>query len=72
MEVKGGAHVAVLAWTLQLSAENPDFPEATVLDYLPTHDFELVITSVKSGAVKGGRIVYELNAKPRENLAGSA
>jgi hypothetical protein len=64
-----GAHVMVTAWVLQLGAENPDFPSARVIDYLPTHDFEVVITDIDQ---QNRKIEVKITAEPRGDIAGTA
>src|SRR5262245_24294056 len=63
-----GAHAMLTAWALQQAAHHPECP-GRVIDYLPTHDFEVVITAVDK---QRGKIKAKLKARSREDFAGSA
>ena len=43
-------HVMLTAWALQQNAGHPDFP-GRVIDYLPTHDFEVLVSETEPGEI---------------------
>lgn len=61
-----GAHVMLTAWALQQTAGHPESP-GRVIDYLPTHDFELVITGIGRGKASA-----TVKAQARDDFVGSA
>jgi hypothetical protein len=61
-----GMHVALTAWALQQNAGHPELP-GRMLDYLPTHDFEVIIAGAKSGEISA-----IIKAEARNDFTGSA
>jgi hypothetical protein len=59
-------HVLLTAWTLQQTTGHSDFA-GRVIDYLPTHDFDVVITKVEPGEISA-----TIKAQARADFAGSA
>ena len=62
-----GAHDMLTAWVLRLQAEDdPDF-SGWMIDYLPSHDFEVLITKAENG-----KMIGLIETHPRDDFTGAA